>query len=72
MGWGLPRDGVVAEKFVPSLESLSSLGLEERNLDVPGILPGRDVPDPCGCSKVCGKKKFVRFFRSLVMAYPIN
>ena len=27
--WGgdLPREGVVAEKFVPSLESLSSLGL---------------------------------------------
>ena len=31
-GGGLPREGVVVEKFVPSLESLSSLGLEGRNL----------------------------------------
>ena len=27
-GGGLPREGVVAEKFVFSLESLSSLGFE--------------------------------------------
>ena len=40
MGWGLPREGVVAEKFEPSLESLSSLGFEERNLGRPGNLPG--------------------------------
>ena len=30
-GGGLPREGVVAEKFAPSLESLFSLGFEERN-----------------------------------------
>ena len=39
-GWGLPREGVVAEKFVPSLESLSSLGFEERNLGYPGNFAG--------------------------------
>ena len=31
-GGGLPRQGVVVENFVPSLESLSSLGFEEKNL----------------------------------------
>ena len=40
-------------KFVPSLESLSSLGLEGRNL-------GRhfqDIPDPWGYSKVFARKQ---------------
>ena len=36
----LPREGVVAEKVVPSLESLSSLGFEERNLGCPGNFTG--------------------------------
>ena len=31
-GGGLPREGVVVEKFVPSLESLSSLGLERNSM----------------------------------------
>ena len=35
-GGGLPSEGVAAEKFVPSLESLSSLGFEGRNLGCPG------------------------------------
>ena len=35
-GGGLPREGVVAEEFVLSLESLSSLGFEEKNLGCPG------------------------------------
>ena len=62
-GGGLPREGVVAEKFVPSLESLSSLGFGERNLGCPGNSAG-NVPDPWGCSKsLC--KKFVCIFRSL-------
>ena len=39
-GAGLPREGVVAEKFVLSLESLSSLGFEERNLGCPGNFAG--------------------------------
>ena len=34
-GGGLPREGVVAEKFVLSLEGLSSLGFEERNYVFP-------------------------------------
>ena len=49
MGWGSLSEGVVAEKFVPSLESLSSLGFEESlrgTWDVPGILPG--CPGPLG------------------------
>ena len=42
MGGGLSRQGVVAEKFVLSLESLSSLGFEERT--------------PGGVQRVCAKK----------------
>ena len=61
---GLPREGVVAEKFVPSLESLSSLGFEERNLGCPEILPG--FPGLLGVFKKFVRKKFVRIFRSLV------
>ena len=40
--WGgsLPREGVVAEKFVLSLESVSSLGFEEMNLGCPGNFAG--------------------------------
>ena len=34
---GLPREGVVAEKFVLSLESLSSLGSKRGIWYVPGI-----------------------------------
>ena len=54
-GGGLPRERVVAEKFVPSLESLSSLRSEERNL---GILPG--CPGPLGVFKKFVQKKSVR------------
>ena len=36
MGWGLPREGVEAEKFVPSLPSLSSFVFRrEESLDYP-------------------------------------
>ena len=48
-GSGLPCEGVVAEKFVLSLESLSSLGFEERNVGCPGILVG--CPGPLGVFK---------------------
>ena len=44
MGGGLPLEGVVAEKFVPSLESLSSLGFKEKIMGCPGNFarcPGR-------------------------------
>ena len=37
---GLAREGVVAEKFVPSLESLSFLGFEETNLGCPENFAG--------------------------------
>ena len=39
------------EKFVPSLESLFSLGFEGENL---GWEFCRDVPDPWKCSKLSG------------------
>ena len=39
-GGGLPCEGVVAKEFVLSLESLSSLGFEERNLGCPGNFAG--------------------------------
>ena len=54
-GGGLPREGVVAEKFVPSLESLSSLGFEERNLGCPGNFAGISRT-PGGIQKVSAKK----------------
>ena len=52
---GLPREGVVAEKFVPSLESLSSLGFEERNLGCPGNFA-------VGVQKVRAKKSSCAFY----------
>ena len=66
-GGGLPREGVVAEKLVPSLESLSSSGFEEKDLGCPENMPG--CPGPLGVFKRVFKKyvqkKFVRIFRSL-------
>ena len=59
-GGGLPREGVVAENFVPALESLSSLGFEERNLGCPGNFAGMSRP-PGGVQKVCAKKLRVHF-----------
>ena len=63
-GGGLPRKGVVAEKFVPSFESLSSLGFKERNLGHPKNFAGMSLT-PGGVQKVCAKK-FVLIFRSLL------
>ena len=54
--------GVVVEKFVPSLRSLSSLGLEGRSLGCPRIC--WDVTELWRRSKSLSKK-FVRVFRSL-------
>ena len=55
MGWGLPREGAVVEKFVPSLESLSSLGLEGRSLGCPGNFTGMSQT-PGGVQNICAKK----------------
>ena len=53
-GGGLPREGVVAEKFVPSLESLSSLAFEDRNLGCPGNFAGMSgTLGDVGQKKVC-------------------
>ena len=60
-GVGLPREGVVAEKFAPSLKSLSSLGLEERNLGCPGNFAGMSRT-PGDVQKVCAKKSSCTFF----------
>ena len=62
-GWGraLPREGVVVENFVPSLEFVFLAFRREE--------PGMswefcwDVPNPWECSKVCAKK-FVLVFGS--------
>ena len=60
-GGGLPREGVVAEKFGPSLESLFSLGFgrEESGMSREFC---RDVPDPWGCPKTLCKKSSCAFF----------
>ena len=60
-GGGLPCKGVVAEKFVSSLESLSSLAFEERNLGSPGNFGGMSRT-PGGVRKVCAKKSSCAFF----------
>ena len=65
-GGGLPREGVVAKKFVLSLESLSSLGLEERNLGCPGNFAGMSRT-PGGVQKLRAKKVRAHF-RSLMRA----
>ena len=54
-GGGLPREGVVAENFVPALESLSSLGFDERNPGCAGNFAGMSRT-PGGVQKVCAKK----------------
>ena len=52
---GLPCEGVVAKKFVLSLESLSALGFEERNLGCPGNFAGMSRT-PGSVQTVCAKK----------------
>ena len=59
-GGGLPCEGVVAEKFVPSLESLFSLGFEGRNLGCPGIFAGMSRTLG-GVQHVCAKKVRAHF-----------
>ena len=56
----LPREGAVAEKFVLSLESLSSLGFEERNLGCPGNFAGMSRTLG-GVQKVCANKGRAHF-----------
>ena len=60
--WGgvLPREGVVAENFVPALETLSSLGFEERNPGCFGNFAGMSRT-PGGVQKVCAKKLRAHF-----------
>ena len=48
MGVFHAKGWVVAEKFAPSLESLSSLGFEERNLGCAGNFVGMSrTPEVC-------------------------
>ena len=68
-GGGLPCEGVVAEKFVLSLESLSSSDFEERNLGCPRNFAGMSRT-PAGVQKVCAKK-FVRIVHSLNLVNPL-
>ena len=60
MGWGLPLEGVVVEKFLPSLGSLFSLSFEGGTWHVPGILPG--YPGTVGVFKKFVQIKFVFIF----------
>ena len=66
-GWGggLPREGVAIEKLVPSLESLSSLGLEGRDLGCPRHFAGV-ARTPGGVQKVCARKVRVH------VSFPIS
>ena len=59
-GRGLPREGVVAENFVPSLKSLSSLGFEERNPGCPRNFAGMSRT-PGGVQKLRAKKVRAHF-----------
>ena len=70
-GGGLPREGVVAEKFVPSLESLSSLGFEERNLGCAGNSAGMSRT-PGGVQKLCAKKVCSHFSFPIFSSIPIS
>ena len=65
MGGGLPREGVVVEKFVPSLESLSSFRIEGRNLGCPENWAG--CPGPLGVFKKLVRKKVRAHF-----SFPVN
>ena len=67
-GGGLPLEGVVAENFVPALETLSSLGFEERNLGCPGNLAGMSRT-PGGVQKVRAKKLRAHFSFPNCMAF---
>ena len=61
MGGGLPREGVVVEKFVPALESLFRLAFEGGNLGCPGHLTG--CPELLGVfKKFVQKKSLCAFF----------
>ena len=64
-GGGLPREGVVAEEFAPSLESLSSLALEE-NLGCPGNFAGMSRTPGGAQNSLCAKKSMRAFF----VSYP--
>ena len=59
-GGGLACEKVVAKEFVPSLESLSSLGSEERNLGRPANFTGMSRI-PGIVRKVCAKKVRAHF-----------
>ena len=61
---------MVAEKAVLSLESLSSLGFEGRNLGCPGILPG--CPRPLVVFKKFVPKKFALIVQPYARALPLS
>ena len=55
MRWGSFTQRGGGRKVVPYLESLSSLGFEERNLGCPGNFAGMSRT-PGGVQKVCAEK----------------
>ena len=69
-GGGLPHEGVVAKTSVPSLESLPSLGFEERNLGCPGNFAG--ISWTSGhVQKVCARKVRAHFPKILDAPRPL-
>ena len=60
VGWGSSTRRGGGRNFVPALESLSSLGFEERNLGCPGNFAGMSRT-PLGVQKVCAKKLRAHF-----------
>ena len=60
MGWGSSTRRGGGQKFVPSLESLSSLGFEERNPGCPGNFAG--MSRTSGFVQKFVPKKFVHTF----------
>ena len=70
-GGGLPREGVVAEEFVPSLESLSSLGFEETNLGASLNFRGQKGPTKPKI-RVNSTKEFSEQFEGVTGHYPVK
>ena len=68
-GGGLRCEGVVVEKFVPFLESLSSLGFRREESGMSREFCRNVPPDPWGCSKSWCKKTVCAHFSFLGLRF---
>ena len=71
MGWGSSTRRGGGRKVRALLESLSSLGFEERNLGCPENFAGISRT-PAGLQKVCAKKVCVHFLNILARGRSRN